>query len=467
VIETIHAARLAQPGWATLPLAERLRPVRTLRLRLVEQCAAIEQVLSQELRKSPEEALGGDILSTADALAWLERRAPKLLAPRRVPTADRPFTLWGQRDSIYHRPRGVVGIIGTWNYPIYLNAIQIAHALVAGNAVIWKPSEVAPQAATLLANLIHSANWPSGIFNALPPTREGGSQLTQADIDYLVFTGSAAVGRKIATQLADRLIPSTLELSGCDAMLLLDDADLTLAARAAAFGVTLNRGQTCIAVRRVLVPRAVYENFTTALVQRIDPAPLPTQLPAQEEHTKRLLDDALAGGARLLTPPAGPLVLADVRPHMALCREAAFTPILGLMAYDSLEQALKFEAQCPYALSFSIFTAKPSRGEEIAGQLRAGSVCINDVIVPTSHPATPFGGRGQSGWGVTQGAEGLLEMTVPQVVSSRPGTFRPHFDKSKNQHMLLRGLLTANHAPSLWARLGGWWQVIRAALQGG
>ncbi|MFQ3592003.1 MAG: aldehyde dehydrogenase family protein [Gemmataceae bacterium] len=467
-------ARTAQRVWAAQPVKHRLRPVRVLRHRLVRDCDRLLTVLCEELHKTTLEALGGDLLTTADALAWLERRAAQVLRPRRVPRSDRPIALWGQRDCVYRRPRGVVGIIGTWNYPLFLNAVQICQALVAGNAVIWKPSEVAPRFADIFATLMREVGWPEQLFQALPATREGGARLADLPLDHVVFTGSAEVGRKLASHLGARLIPSTLELSGCDAMFLLDDADWLLAAKAAAFGVSINRGQTCIAVRRVFVPRSQMEAFSQLLLQLLPPQPMPLQLPAQEQQARRLVEDALAQGARLLSAPLaspsepfhGPIVLADVRPCMALCREAAFAPIVGLLPYDSLDEALQAEASCPMALSCSIFTAQPQKGEALAGLLRAGSVCVNDVIAPTAHPATPFGGHGQSGWGVTQGAEGLLEMTVPQVVSVRSGRFRPHYEPSPNQEGLLRGLLAGSHAGNLSARWSGWWLVVRTVLKG-
>jgi aldehyde dehydrogenase (NAD+) len=164
-------------------------------------------------------------------------------------------------------------------------------------------------------------------------------------------------------------------------------------------------------------------------------------------------------------------VVIDARPEMSLCRESTFAPVLAVLPFDSIDDALRMELSCPFALGASVFTRNPARGESLASRLRAGVVTINDVVVPTAHPATPFGGRGDSGWGVTQGEEGLLEMTVPQTVSVRAGTFRPHYDsgdpaKLAAQEELLRGLMQARHAPTLLTRLRGWWRLIRAARRG-
>jgi acyl-CoA reductase-like NAD-dependent aldehyde dehydrogenase len=381
---------------------------------------------------------------------------------------------------VHRRPRGVVGIIGTWNYPLFLNGAQMVQALTGGNGVLWKPSEVAPTTATALLALFHRAGFPPDLVQMLEPTREAGSALTDAGVDFVVFTGSANVGHRVAAQLADRLIPATMELSGCDAQFVLDDADLNLAAKAAWFGATLNRGQTCLAVRRVFVDRALYMQFCDLLqILLLDSGPMRLALASQVEQAKRLVRKAVAAGARALT--AGdtdsddplvfmPTVIMDAAPDMDLCREASFAPLLAVLPFDRLDDALRMNELCPYGLGVSIFTRNAARAAELAPRLKAGMVTINDVIAPTAHPATPFGGRGNAGYGVTQGAEGLLDMTVPQVVSVCGGTYRPHYDmalgQSPTQGDLLRGLLDATHAPSLGRRLAGWRRLLGALWRG-
>jgi aldehyde dehydrogenase (NAD+) len=165
-----------------------------------------------------------------------------------------------------------------------------------------------------------------------------------------------------------------------------------------------------------------------------------------------------------------PAVVADARPDMALCQEASFAPIMAVLPFDDPEEAVRVDAACPYHLGASVFTGRPARVAELAG-LAGGIVTVNDVVAPTGHPATPFGGTGASGWGVTQGAEGLLEMTVPQVISTRSGRFRPHYDLAPGrgtaeqlagQEELVRGMLQVGHAPGLGQRLGGLWRAARA-----
>ncbi len=434
-----------------------------------------------QLGKFPEETIGGDLLPLADACLFLEREADHLLRPRRVPTAQRPLWLWGQSDRVHRRPRGVVGAIGTWNYPYLLNGVPIVQALTAGNGVLWKPSEVAPACAEALHGLFLRAGFPEDLLQRMEATREAGQALTETAVDHVVFTGSAPVGRRIAARLGERLISCTLELSGCDAMFVLDDADVAMAARAAWFGATINRGQTCIAVRRAFVHRSVYQAFCDLLKRMaLTAVPVKLVLASQARLAERLVREALADGGRLLAPiappngdPASfmPTVIVDASPDSALCREASFAPIMGVIPFDALDDVLDRNDRCPYGLGALVFTRDVHRAEALAALLPAGMVTINDVIAPTAHPATPFGGVGDSGWGVTQGAEGLLEMTTAQVVSRRGGAFRPHYElaagkSAEKQGDLLRGVLESGHAATFGRRWRGWRLLLAALWRG-
>lgn len=457
-------------------MRQRVRPVRVLRQLLVRECRALYKAVADDLDKPYEETLASEILPLAAACRFLEREAARLLRPRTVPKRHRPVWLWPQKDTVYRRPRGLVGIIGTWNYPLLLNGVQILQALTAGNGVLWKPSELASSSAAVFFDLLRRAGFPHDLVHLLPATREAGQELSEADVDHVVFTGSSATGRRLAEHLGRRLIPSTLELSGCDALFVLEDAKVDLAAQAAWFGATLNRGQTCLACRRVLVHESLYRAFAEALQPFVKAArPMRLALQAQVQQAEHLVRAALTEGARLLERPHqrdgngdpqsyAPTVVFDVRPDMALCQEASFAPLLAVLPFRTLEEALRTDARCPYALGASIFTSSPARAVQLAEHLRAGVVAINDVLLPTTHPATPFGGRGASGWGVTQGAEGLLEMTVPQVLSVRGGTWRPHYRAAFGKPPLsverLRGLLAWSHGATLGERLSGLWRLL-------
>jgi acyl-CoA reductase-like NAD-dependent aldehyde dehydrogenase len=483
VDDLVSKARAAQQAWWRLPVHERLRPVRAFRHLLATEYESLCDAVARDIGKPTEESLGGDILPLAEACRFLERRAAGLLRARRVSSGTRPLWMFGQVDAIHRRPRGVVGIIGTWNYPLFLNGVQIVQATTAGNAVIWKPSEVAPSSATALFRLVEKAGFPKNLVQCMDATREGGAALAEADVDHVVFTGHADTGRRLAKRLGERLVSSTLELSGCDAEFVLEDADIDLAARAAWFGATVNRGQTCIAVRRAFVQRANYPAFCeTIRALSASAQPVQLALPAAAGQAERLVRDAIASGGRLASEPppsnpdlpAGsfrPTAILDAKPDMAICREAAFAPVVAVLPYDNLEDAVAMESQCPYALGASVFTRDRQRAEALASRLRTGIVAINDVIATIAHPATPFGGRGISGWGVTQGPDGLLEMTIPQVVSHKSGRFRPHYDmsfdlaagRSMTSHGdLVRGLLESGHAPNLSTRMRGWRRLFSA-----
>ena len=476
--EQVAACRQAQREWAGRPVRERLRSVRRFRQSLVAACDELCAAVEREIGRSVEETVAADVLPLADACEFLECEATRLLRPRRVALRRRPLWLWGQRDSIHRRPHGVVGVIGTWNYPLFLNGGQIAQALVAGNGVAWKPSEVSIASAPLLHSLWLRAGVPPDLLQMLPAKREAGAELIEAEIDHLVFTGSAAVGRKIAARLGERLISSTLELSGCDAMFVLADADVEMAAKAAFFGFTLNRGQTCIAVRRAFVQRAIYPAFIEAMQSKLAASgPMTLVMPGQVEQAGRLVQDGQTKGGRVLAAPGDlrhptvcvPRVIADATPEMALCREDCFAPLLAVLPFDTVDDALRMDAACRYGLGSSIFTADFARARSLAPNLRTGSVAVNDAVVSTAHPATPFGGRGQSGWGVTQGPDGLLAMTVPQVVSTRGGKFRPHYEPSGGPggsvHRMLQGLLAWNHALAFRQRFRGFWKMVGGARE--
>ncbi|MDZ4858507.1 MAG: aldehyde dehydrogenase family protein [Candidatus Hydrogenedentes bacterium] len=471
-------ARHAQQAWAQVPVRDRLRSVRALRHGLVDATHHICRTIAGDVGKPVDECLMSEILPLAEECRFLEKHAHRILRPRRSSLRSRPILFWGQSDRTTRLPRGVVAVIGTWNLPLMINGMQILHALAAGNAVLFKPSEVAPRTGELLAELIVQAGFPDGLFHLLPARRDAGPQLAEADIDHVVFTGNTNTGRALASTLGRRLVTSTLELSGCDLLLLLEDGDVELAARGAWFGATANAGQACVGTRRAFVHRSQLNNFLDVLAPLVEQAsPVPLILPSQVELADRLVADALKHGARLIRREGQPLAKGQVRPAVLVqespdtlaCREAFFAPLLTVVPYDKLEQVVAWDAQCPFDLCASIFTADPRRALALSGRLRCGVVHVNDVIFPMAHPATSFGGRGASGWGRTKGVEGLLEMTAPQVVSVVSGRFRPHYN-SRGSHWFLHpealdALIELRHARSLRARLRGAWRLVKQMLR--
>lgn len=275
-----------------------------------------------------------------------------------------------------------------------------------------------------LAGLLREAGLPDGVFQVLDTAV--GETAVRAGFDHIVLTGSAETGQRVMAAAAATLTPTTMELSGSDAVFVLPGADLDLAASCLAYGLRLNGGATCIAPRRVFVMHAdaaALEGKLLTRLPRIPEAAIPAAIAAR---LSALVDEALGEGARLASGGLGrPTVVADARSGMALLRHDVFAPWLALVPVENPEEALAAAADCPYALGASVF-GPADAAQAMARRVFAGSVCVNDLIVPTADPRLPFGGRGRSGFGTTRGAEGLLGMTIAKTVSIRRGPFRPH-----------------------------------------
>jgi len=426
--------RIRQAAWAAVPAAERLRVVRALRRRMAAEAGALVGSLATRPGRSPAESLAAEVIPLADACRFLEREAARLLAPRRLGAHGRPAWLFGVSAEVRRDPYGVVLVIAPSNYPLLLPGVQLVQALVAGNAVLVKPAPGCAAPMALLARWLAEAGVPDGLVRVLGEGVADAEAALAAGVDKVVLTGSAETGRRVMATLAERLVPATMELSGNDAVFVLPGADLGLIARALAFGLRFNGSATCIAPRRVFVPQGDAAALESALTERLSAIP-PVAVPAAvRRQTIRLVTEAVAGGARPVGPvpdPASPvmapLAVADARPGMALLEEDVFAPVLALVPVADMEEALSLAARSPYALGASVFGPE-AEARALAERIDVGSVTVNDLIVPTGDPRLPFGGRRRSGWGVTRGAEGLLEMTQVKTVSVRGGRGHLHFD---------------------------------------
>ena len=398
------AAREAQAGWSARPVAERLRTLRALRHRIAERCEELVRACGRDAA----EVLSSEVVPLADACRFLEREAPRWLAPRRLGAEGRPAWLRGVEVELRREPFGLVLVIAPSNYPLFLPGVQTLQALAAGNAVLWKPGRGGLPVARAFAGLALEAGLDPRLLTVLPEAPEAARAAIAAGVDKVLLTGSSATGREVLGELATRLIPATVELSGHDALFVLPGADLDRVARAIRFGLELNGGSTCIAPRRVFVPH----------------------------HLAAGLESRLAELA---------------------------APAISLTAVADMEQALAEAARCPYALGASVFGPEAA-ARELALRVRAGVVVVNDVIVPTADPRLPFGGRGESGFGVTRGAAGLLELTVIKAVAVRRGRRLPHLDQRQpGDGDLFRAWLAASHAGTLRRRLQGIIEVFRTA----
>ncbi len=412
MIDPWAEARAAQAGWAAFPLRNRLRALRALRHGIAAHGAGLARAAGEAAGRPLAEVLSSEVVPLADACRFLERQAPRLLATRRLGAAGRPAWLTGVTAEVRREPLGLVLVIAPSSYPLFLPGVQTLQALAAGNAVLWKPGQGGGGAAAAFSALA-SAVLPPGVLTILPESVEAAREAIAAGVDKVLLTGSAATGREVLAELARHLVPATMELSGCDALFVLPGADLDRVARAVRFGLTLNGGATCIAPRRILVPR--------------------DQAPALAERLAREL------------------------PGLTLGPETA-----TLTAVADAEEALAEAARSPYALGASVFGPEAA-AVAFAARVRAGVVVVNDVIVPTADPRLPFGGRGESGYGVTRGAEGLVELTAPKVVAVRRARRLFHLEAPDPADAdLFHAYLTLTHAGSLRERFRGAAGVARA-----
>ncbi len=421
---SLRAARVAAGPWRETPIRTRLDIIRRARRLLAARGRAVAATLGD--RRPVADTLTAELLPLLAAARFLERAAARLLAPRRL-RGGRPLWMFGVTAEIHREPCGVVLIIAPSNYPLFLPGAQLLQALAAGNAVCVKPAPGCAAPLRALAAILAEAGLPAGLLTLLGESAATGAAAVAAGFDRIVLTGSAETGRAVLAAAAPGLTPATMELSGNDAVLVLPGADVAVVAAALAYGLRLNSGATCIAPRRVFVIRSQAEALALALLARVAGMELSPTPAAVAARLERLVTEALSQGARLLRAPGAtaPVILADARPEMQLLQEDVFAPWLAFVPVDSMEAAVRALGLCPYALGASIFGPE-AEARDLARRIPAGSVCINDLIMPTADPRLPFGGRGHSGFGVTRGAEGLLEMTVVKTVSLRRGAFRPH-----------------------------------------
>src|SRR5216683_6475698 len=444
--QILARARTAQAGWALLPVRERCKQLGTLRERILSSRNALADAVVAESGKPRVEAQFADIFVAVDTAAYFAKNAERLLSRERVP--HHSTAAKAKSGKLTYEPLGVIGIISSWNYPLAIPMSQIIPAVAAGNAVICKISDFTPHCGALIEKLFLDAGFPKDLVTVVQGGGEVGQALIDADPDKILFTGSVATGRRVAEACAKRLIPTVLELGGKDAMLVLADADLDVAASAAVWGSYTNCGQVCLSVERLFVEECVSESFATLCVAktkklRLGPGSDPSAdvgpliRPHHVQRMSELIRDAVSRGARVLCgghprPDLGPnffepTVIAGVDLSMNLFQEETFGPILALQSVRDAESAIARANDSPFALAASVWTRNVQRGEAIAKRLRAGAVMVNDAISYFAIAEAPHGGCGASGWGRTHGKAGLLEMVQTKYIDidRLPGREKP------------------------------------------
>lgn len=415
----VTAARDAFPDWAARASSERLAAVARIREGLAARSEELAQLISAEM----------------GAPMWLARATQvgaALAVLDQVPESFSAIRLSepGANAVVVREPIGVVGCITPWNYPLFQIALKIGPALAAGCTVVVKPSEIAPLSAFVLAEVVEAAGLPPGVFNLVTGlgVPVGEALARHPEVDMVSFTGSTRAGSRVAELAAATVKRVALELGGKSPMILLEDADLS---RAVPFGLDRcfnNSGQACVALSRMLVPRpllarveeevlAGMSRFSVGHPRHSDARLGPLVSPEQHARVLRYLRTAeeegartVAGGLAEVSQGAGcyvpPTVLADVTPHMTVAREEIFGPVLSILVYDDMDEAVRIANDTPYGLSSAVWSEDRDTALAVAGRIRAGSVLINDAPMNLS---TPFGGYKRSGLGREMGRYGLEE----------------------------------------------------------
>jgi acyl-CoA reductase-like NAD-dependent aldehyde dehydrogenase len=434
VARLARQGRAAQPAWEAAGFEGRGKILLRAQKWLLDNADRVIDTIISETGKSYEDAQFAEISYGANAFGFWAKNAAGYLADEPVKSSS--VFVKGKKLILRHRPVGLVGVIGPWNYPLTNSFGDCIPALAAGNSVILKPSEITPLTSLLLADALRDCGLPEHVFQVATGRGETGSALVD-EVDMIMFTGSTRTGKKVMERAAQSLTPVSLELGGKDPLIVLSDADLERAANIAVYYSMQNSGQTCISIERAYVEAPVYDQFVDkvsekvrALRQGVPAGPgsveigamtFPPQVDVVEAHVK----DAVEKGARVLTGGhrgSGPghffepTVLADVNHDMECMREETFGPTLPIMKVADADEAVRLANESPYGLGASVFSRDLRRGEEVARRLETGAVCVNDALINYAALELPMGGAKASGLGTRHGAGGIRKYTQQQAV---------------------------------------------------
>ncbi|HEU4734523.1 MAG TPA: aldehyde dehydrogenase family protein [Kofleriaceae bacterium] len=469
----VARARAAADRWGALSFAARGEELVAFRKALAAHADELADLLHRENGKPEIEALV-EVMMAIGHVQHATACAEAAMAPRRVSAG----LLANFRATISYHPLGVVGVIGPWNYPLFTPMGSIAYALAAGNAVVWKPSELTPLVAVKVGQIAARTFALTDLLQVVTGAGATGAALARSAVDKIAFTGSPATGRRVMMAAAERLTPVLLELGGKDPMIVADDADLPKAAEACVYGALTNAGQACISIERVYVADSVHDRFVDEVVRQVralrvggDDGHLGAMTsPAQVAIVKDHLEDAVKKGARVLTggPDAisgsyvQPTVLTGVDHTMKVMTDETFGPVIPIKRVGSLDEAVRLANDSRYGLGGAVFAGKGARA--LAARLRAGMTSINSVMGFAGIPSLPFGGVGDSGFGRIHGEEGIREFTrikstADQVMGSPLNMMT--FRQPKEMPTRLRAMIKQLYGEGVVAKAGDWLRKVR------
>jgi acyl-CoA reductase-like NAD-dependent aldehyde dehydrogenase len=429
-----------QPFWARLPLVDRARYMRRTAQVIIDNLDDLAELLTREQGKPRNESLSMELIPTVDSLRWIAEGGQRILANEKV---SQPLFMRQKSAHFAYEPLGVVGVIAPWNYPWSIPFGEVAIALMAGNGVVLKPSELTPLTGDRIRWVFERAGLPEGIVRVAQGPGEVGNALVGSSASKIFFTGSVETGRLVGTACGERMKGCVLELGGKDPMIVCADANLPNAISGCLWGGFANAGQTCSGIERVYVVRDVAERFTEGVVQGAqalsvgDPMQWTTEIGPMVSHeqyeiVKELVDDAVAHGAvmRCGGPVDGspdyyaPTVLTGVTHEMRIMREEIFGPVVPIVTVESEEEAIALANDSDFGLGASVWTLDRGRGERIASRIRSGMVWVNDHMYSHGACSCSWGGVKESGLGRSHSKFGFYECVNVKLVAWEPSRAR-------------------------------------------
>ena len=427
----VEKSREAFKDWRETSFATRKKLIMKAREIILNELDEIALLISNESGKPVAEALSMEIAPVLDLMQHFAKNAGKLLKPRRINIGL--YGLLGRTSKIVYQPLGVVGIIPAWNYPFSIPLGETTMALMAGNTIVLKPSELTPFIGLKIGEIFEKAGLPENVVQIVNGAGETGAALVEAAPDKIMFTGSVATGKRIAESAAKNLTSVVLELGGKDAMVVFADANLELAAGAAVWGAFCNSGQSCSSVERLYVEESATAALTRKIVEKTGRlkqgagSDLSNDVGAmsskkQLEIVKDHVESFKREGAEILTGGTSkdlffePTVVSGATNSMRAMQEETFGPTLPIATFKTEDEAVRLANDSEFGLTASVWTRDLKKGGRVAERIEAGTVCVNEVLYTHGIGQTPWGGFKNSGNGRTHGIEGLMELVQPQHI---------------------------------------------------
>lgn len=443
----IDECRAAQSIWHSMPKKDRLSCMDRLLNLIVERSEEIAGTIHADTGKPRGECHSTEVLTIIGMTKYARSLLKKFRFRERVDQGPMAFmcAFMGRKSFIEYQPYGVIAVISSYNFPIAIPFTETVMAIAAGNGVVIKPSSDTPLCGDLMQRLFEDAGFPKGLVRSVSGPGLG-TAITSSNVDKIAFTGGTDTGIEVMKSAAERLVPVILELGGKDAMVVMDDADITRAANGATWASFVNSGQVCVSIKRIYVQRNVYDRFLDSYIARVknlkqgngwDDPNVSVGPMINERELNRMTqickDIESQGGRFVLGGKVNntlegyffePTVVVDLPKDSPIVSEEIFGPIVCVFPFDTEEEAIRLANDNPFALGGSVWTSDLKRGERMASRMRSGTVDVNNAVYTYGLPATPWGGRGMSGIGTTHALEGFRQMMCPHHI---------HVDKGKSR----------------------------------